>query len=259
MSSPKAIGSSLTVFLVSDLAQSQANYRDVLGFSVTDWWAERDGLSGLALKLQQAAKPEDVRPNAPAAGSSIGVDVYAYVDNWAQLDSMIKEFKEKGAHIAQEIVTYPDGGPWKEFIVRDPDGYAIAFGGVDGRPGGRRSPLKPHIGGVTLWVRDLDTAVERYAKLLDLNVSEHDRYFGHLHVFKLENGTDLTLDSNGMENVPVNCHGPVLFSVHTDDIYAAREHAESLGFKVVYGIARHPGMSYFNIRDEDGNVITVIQ
>ena len=47
--------------------------------------------------------------------------------------------------------------------------------------------------------------------------------------------------------------------VHTDDIDAAYDHAVSLGFEVVFGIARYPGMSFFNIRDEDGNILTVTQ
>jgi catechol 2,3-dioxygenase-like lactoylglutathione lyase family enzyme len=242
MASPKVMGSSLAVLVVKDLARSQSYYRDVLGFNVTDWWVERDGLSGLAFKLLQAKTPEDVRPNAAAEGQTIGVDIYVYVDNWTHLESLLKEFQEKGAYVAQEIVTHPDGGPWKEFIISDPDGYSFAFGGVDGRPGGRRSPLIPHIGSVVLFVRNLEKAVDRYARLLDLNVNESDRYFGHMHSFKLENGTDISLDSNGVENVPILERGPVLFGVHTDDIDAAETHAISLGFEVVYGIMRYPGM-----------------
>ncbi|MBP1989325.1 VOC family protein [Paenibacillus eucommiae] len=261
MANPRAIGSTLPVLMVSDLARSHEYYRNVLGFNVTDWWVERDGLNGFALKMFQADHVDDVRPNTPAKGAAIGVDVYAYVDTWDQLESLLKEFKGKGADIAQDIVTYPDGGPWKEFIVRDPDGYAFAFGGVDGRPGGRRSPLRPHISGVTLWVRNLDAAAERYAKLLDLNVSPEDRYFGHMHVFHLENGTDLALDSNGMEHIPVPppAPGPVLFTIHTDDIDAAHDFVIPLGFEIVYGIKHFPGMAFFNMRDEDGNILTIVQ
>lgn len=131
MSDRKIITQSLAVLLVSDLARSQAYYRDVLGFTVTDWWVERDGLEALAIKLLQAAHPEDVRPNAPAAGHSTGVDIQAYVGSWAGLEALYAEFKAKGADIVQDIILYPDGGPWKEFMIRDPDGYTVAFGGIE--------------------------------------------------------------------------------------------------------------------------------
>lgn len=131
----KQISSSLSVLMVSDLPRSQQYYRDVLGFSVTDWWAERDGLTGLALKLLQAPDDGAVHPNAPEKGSDLGVDVYAYVENWAELDRLYDEFTSKGAAIAREPVVYADGGPWKEFVVSDPDGYHLAFGGTDGARG----------------------------------------------------------------------------------------------------------------------------
>jgi predicted enzyme related to lactoylglutathione lyase len=260
MAAPKAIGSSLTVLMVSDLARSQAFYRDVFGFDVNEWWAERDGLRGLALKLFQAADPADVKPNAPKLGTDVGVDVQVYVDTWADLEMLYKEFKEKGADIAQDIVTYEGGGPWKEFVVRDPDGYAFAFGGVDGRPGGRRSPIRSHVSSVTLWVRDLDVAVPMYADLLDIPDWFGKRY-GQLHVFELENGTGLMLDANGMADIKVPEPAPVApqFSVNTDDIEAARVYAEKLGFSIIFGIERNMYVSYFNCRDVDGNVLTVCQ
>ncbi|RKN71904.1 VOC family protein [Paenibacillus ginsengarvi] len=263
MAKPKTIGSSLTVLLAHDLAKSQAYYRDVLGFDVTDWWAERDGLSGLALKLLQAASPEDVRPKAPARGQTIGVDIYAYVDTWAQLEALLAEFREKGAIIAQDIVTYPEGGPWKEFIVRDPDGYSMAFGGVDGRPGGRRSPVRPHIGAVWLTVRDLDRAVRRYAALLDLNVNPKDRQEGGWHLFKLENGTDLLLQAEAGRGdaSDVSREERLLqsFTVYTDNIDAAYDFALSAGFEADGGIVRTPGEVSFRIRDEDNHTVIVVQ
>jgi predicted enzyme related to lactoylglutathione lyase len=260
MATPKGIGSSLSVLMVSDLARSKTFYREVLGFEVNDWWVERDGLRGLALKLFQANDPADVQPNAPMAGATVGVDVQVYVDTWADLEKLYKEFKEKGAEIARDITTYEDGGPWKEFIVRDTDGYAFAFGGVDGRPGGRRSPIRPHISGVTLWVSNLDAAVERYADLLDISDWDSKRY-GHLHVFELENGTGLMLDSNGVTAKPITEPLPIApqFTVNTDNIDAARAHAEKLGFKVILGIERYTQVSFFNIRDIDGNVLMVCQ
>lgn len=259
MAKPKTIGASLTVLLVGDAAKSQAYYRDVLGFDVTDWWAERDGLNGLALKLLQAASPEDVRPKAPARGQSVGVDIYAYVDTWAQLDALFKEFKEKGALIAQDIVTYPEGGPWKEFVVRDPDGYGIAFGGVDGRPGGMYSTVRPHIGSVSVRVRDLERAAERYARLLDLNPGQADRSMDGLRLFRLESGTDLVLEFAGTGDGPVSRQDAAMFTLHTESIETAYAFAVDAGFEAVSGIERSGLTASFRLRDDDGNVLTVVQ
>lgn len=252
------IGSSLTALMVSDAKRSQQFYREVLGFDVTDWWAQRDGLQGIALKLLQASDPSDVRPNPAEKGGTRPYDVYAYVENWTALDSLYEEFRSKGAVISGEPVIYADGGPWKEFIVQDPDGYNLAFGGIDGRKS--HCFVQSHIDSVFLWVRNLDESVQLYAKFMGLEVREQDR-FGHLHMFNLANGTTLILDSNGMENVPVPefAPGPVLFKVSASDLEGAYRHAQELGFQIVYGIVHFPAVSFFNIRDSDGNIITVSQ
>lgn len=253
---PKQISSSLTVLSVADLARSREYYREILGFDVTDWWAQRDGLTGIALKLHQAPDPSHVHPNAPEPGADIGIDVAAYVDNWAALDSLYDEFKAKGAFIAQEPVVYADGGPWKEFVIADPDGYHLAFGGIDGSRA--HCSIDPHIQSVFVWVRDLDRAAYRYSKLMGLEVREQDRY-DHLHVFQLDDGTALILDSNGMKDVRVAENGPVLFKLNTYHIDQAAKEAQEIGFEVIYGIQRLPNVSYFNIRDEDGNVVMICQ
>ncbi|MFD0694397.1 VOC family protein [Paenibacillus sp. GCM10027628] len=252
----RQISSSLTAFMVSDLERSKQFYREVLGFDVTDWWAVRDGLQGLALKLLQAPTPQDVKPNPPENEGARAFDVYAYTDDWTSLDSLYEEFRNKGAVISGEPVVMPDFGPWKEFIVQDPDGYHIAFGGVDGRKA--NSFVQDHVDSVFLWVRNLDKSVKLYAALLGLEIREQDRY-GHLHMFNLSNGTGLILDSNGMSEIPVPEVGPVLFKMSTVDIEGAHRHALELGFQVIYGIARYPQVSFFNIRDDDGNIITISQ
>jgi predicted enzyme related to lactoylglutathione lyase len=252
----KQIGSSLTVFMATDLERSKQYYREVLGFDVTDWWAQRDGLQGLALKLLQAPAGAGATPNPPEAGSDTGVDVYAYVEDWTALDQLYSEFMSKGAIIAREPVVYADGGPWKEFIVEDPDGYHLAFGGIDGSRA--HCSIDPYINAVFLWVRNLDRAVGLYSQLMGLEVREQDRY-GHLHLFRLDNNTHFILDSNGMEDVPVPEKGPVLFKLNTKDIDKAREEAVKLGYEVVHGIVHLPPVSYFNIRDEDGNILMVSQ
>ncbi|MBM7565912.1 VOC family protein [Paenibacillus sacheonensis] len=252
----KQIGSSLSVLTVSDLARSRQYYREVLGFDVTDWWAERDGLNGMALKLHQAPEGFTPVPNPPEAGADTGVDVQGYTDTWAGLDSLYEEFKSKGAAFAREPVVYPDFGPWKEFVVEDPDGYHLAFGGIDGARA--HASIEPRIDAGIVWVRDLERAVERYGKLIGMQAREEDRY-GHLHLFRLDNGTSLMLDSNGMESVPVRENGAPQLKLSTHDIERAKSEALQHGFEIALDIQRLPSVSYFNIRDEDGNVLTITQ
>ncbi|MEH7305833.1 VOC family protein [Neobacillus drentensis] len=129
----KQIHSSLKVLLVSDLERSKTFYRDVLGCEVTDWWAIRDGYTGLGVKLLQANSLEDVCPNKPAKGDmQVAYDIYCYVENWTELDELYTEFKEKRATIVIEPWIDSDSGPWKEFAIVDPDNYCIAFGGTNG-------------------------------------------------------------------------------------------------------------------------------
>lgn len=128
----RQIHSSLKVLLVSNLEKSKQYYRNVLGCEVTDWWVIRDGFTGLGIKLLQANSPEDVRPNSFSKGSSQPVpDIYCYVENWAALDDLYIEFKEKAAIFVIEPWIDEEVGPWKEFAIFDPDNYCIAFGGTN--------------------------------------------------------------------------------------------------------------------------------
>jgi lactoylglutathione lyase len=129
----KQIHSSLKVLLVSDLERSMKFYEEVLGCEVTEWWAIRDGFTGLGIKLLQANTLEDIKPNKPAKGSNLPApDIYCYVENWKALDELYEEFKGKGAKIVIEPWIDAESGPWKEFAIVDPDNYRIAFGGTDG-------------------------------------------------------------------------------------------------------------------------------
>ncbi|WP_318152585.1 VOC family protein [Paenibacillus terricola] len=116
------IENSLTVLLVSDLARSQAYYSEAFGCDVNDFWAIRDDFA-LGFKLIQAESIEDVRPNRNHWNT------YAYVRTHGELDTLFEELKSNGANIAAEPVEIEfDWGVWKEFSVKDPDGYVIGFG-----------------------------------------------------------------------------------------------------------------------------------
>ncbi|PKR83958.1 VOC family protein [Heyndrickxia camelliae] len=118
---------SLTVLIVSDLEKSRAFYRDVLGCEVTDWWAIRNDFLKLGFKLLQAKEKQAITPNS--SKNDIIWDAYAYADDFAALDQLHNEWKQKGAKIVQEpLVTQFDWGMWKEFAVQDPDGYILGVG-----------------------------------------------------------------------------------------------------------------------------------
>ncbi|MBB6690447.1 VOC family protein [Cohnella xylanilytica] len=119
---------SVQVLVVSDLARSKAYYQDVLGCEVNDFWAVRDDFR-LGFKLIEGKSAEDVRPNRIGDGQEKVWDTYAYVETHDDLDELYEELKSKGAILHQKPEVYEfDWGVWKEFSVKDPDQYVIAFG-----------------------------------------------------------------------------------------------------------------------------------
>ncbi|WP_314591287.1 sigma-70 family RNA polymerase sigma factor [Paenibacillus terrigena] len=130
------IKNALQVRLVLNLDEAKTYYHQILGFTVDDWGhVERDGVGFL---LQQAKEPSDVRPNNQPAknsyphdwpGPTSSWDTYAYSD-YDGVQVLFEEFVSRGA-----VIAYPpqieDMGDkkWKEFAVKDLDGYVIVFGG----------------------------------------------------------------------------------------------------------------------------------
>ncbi|TYP74651.1 VOC family protein [Paenibacillus methanolicus] len=134
----KALGKTIQVRLVSDLARSQAYYRDQLGCLVDDWGhAERDEMIVI---LQQAASAQDVRPNAVSAkrsnyptdweGPEYGWDTFVHM-GWEELSAYVEEVRGRGARIAIEPFIGAHGGwEFKNAYVLDPDGYSIVLGAM---------------------------------------------------------------------------------------------------------------------------------
>ncbi len=111
-------------FYVRDVQKSAVYYSDKLGF-VHDLFrgdppyfcqTRRDGMT---VMLALAEDPTKVRPN-----SKDGEAWDAYV-TIADSESLFQELKERGAEIVYEpSVTFYGH---REFAVRDPDGYIMAF------------------------------------------------------------------------------------------------------------------------------------
>lgn len=123
--------------LVSDLQQSKEYYKQALGCKVDGWGHAEREQPQLGFILYQAENPHDVLPNRKPRkipypknweGPLTGCDTYAYTE-WELLDGLLEEFRANQAIIHYEIKVEDQGDMlWKEFGVRDPDGYVILFG-----------------------------------------------------------------------------------------------------------------------------------
>ena len=117
-----------TVLLVDDVQVAGDYYQDKLGFEVTYFdknpshyaYANR-GEVWMHFACFPDAGPE---PNSVAVPPDM-FDAYVYVDD---VDALHAELAERGAEIIG-VVTDTDYG-CREFRVRDPDGYILAFGKV---------------------------------------------------------------------------------------------------------------------------------
>jgi catechol 2,3-dioxygenase-like lactoylglutathione lyase family enzyme len=112
-------------FVVSDVVRAAEHYRDKLGFEIAGYFAKppvfamvrRDGLE---IHLGKSA-----HGNAAPGGAhrEEGVDAYIWVDG---VDQLYEELERRGAEILEGPVQRIYG--CREIVVRDPDGFKIAFG-----------------------------------------------------------------------------------------------------------------------------------
>jgi uncharacterized glyoxalase superfamily protein PhnB len=113
-----------TVLLVDDVGVAVEYYRDALGFEAWPWeedpeqygYARRDNC------YLHFAHYAGGRPNSVAAPSDM-FDAYVWVDD---PDLLHAEVAERGADVIQPPVDQDYG--LREFRVRDPHGYILAFG-----------------------------------------------------------------------------------------------------------------------------------
>jgi catechol 2,3-dioxygenase-like lactoylglutathione lyase family enzyme len=117
-----------TVLLVDDVATALDYYRDKLGFEGHAWevnpthygYASR-GDCYVHFACFADAGP---RPNSETVPPDM-FDLYIYVDD---VEALHAELLERGADILNGPVTTAYG--MREFRVRDPEGYVLAFGKV---------------------------------------------------------------------------------------------------------------------------------
>ena len=112
-------------FFVRDVRRSAEWYRDALGFTFDRFWGTEQNFcmvrrDGLTVMLCQTPDDAKISPNA-ADGEAW--DAYVWV---ADAERLFGEFKAKAVDVVYEpSVTFYDN---REFAVKDPDGYVLAFG-----------------------------------------------------------------------------------------------------------------------------------
>lgn len=108
--------SAATVFRVSDLDASLAQYRDLFGFSEEFRFGHYAGIKRGAVSLHLADRSDFDRPIG-------GGTIYVFCD---AVDGYYAELKAKGAAVKSEPKDYPYG--MRDFTVADRDGNQLSFG-----------------------------------------------------------------------------------------------------------------------------------
>ena len=115
-----------TVLLVEDVRRATDYYRDALGFDVELYdripdhygYAQRDGCHVHFACFEGVA----ARPNSEVVPPDM-FDAYFWVDD---VERMFADVAERGAEVGHGPVD--QGYGLREFRVRDPEGYILAFG-----------------------------------------------------------------------------------------------------------------------------------
>jgi catechol 2,3-dioxygenase-like lactoylglutathione lyase family enzyme len=115
-------------FLVDDVFATAAFYRDVLGFTFDEFFGdppsftivERDDVR-IMFRQMGPPRPPVARPNRSVMDETF--DAYIYVSN---IDQLATELRAKKADIVEgPIARVYD---MRELVVRDCNGYVLAFG-----------------------------------------------------------------------------------------------------------------------------------
>lgn len=124
--SAKQIQGLAPYFIVKDLAASVDYYHTALGFSQPRLWGQppvfaMPSREGFIVMLKQADPDMTIVPNGSQEECW---DAYFWI---ADADALFAEMKANGATIEYAPCIQEAYG-MKEFAVRDPDGYILAFG-----------------------------------------------------------------------------------------------------------------------------------
>ncbi|PYI53433.1 VOC family protein [Paenibacillus flagellatus] len=238
----------------ADLRRSAEWYGELLGWPVAEERLNRGPvyrfeLPGTALVLDNGSfdEPDPGKRAAPQPLVMLACD---------DIDAAYDYIRTKA-----EPLSEPVRGPGTAFFdFRAPDGRVYRVGrpedGDDGKPApDSASPVRPRIGGVFINVRDMKASAAWISELLDvpLRAEETD---DSIYVIPNVRGADLMLDDNRARRGET-FEIPLMFDC--TDIDAAYAHAASRGMSVFQPIERHGDVSFFTLRDPDGNLVMVCQ
>ena len=115
-------------FLVDDVFATAEHYRDVLGFTFDQFFGEPPGFTivsrddvRIMLRQVRPARPPAARPNRTVMDETF--DTYVYVSN---VDELAAELRARKADIVEGPVDRIYN--MRELLVRDCNGYVLAFG-----------------------------------------------------------------------------------------------------------------------------------
>ena len=103
---------------VSDIRETQAYYRDVLGFKIAWIWREEYGaVYNGRTEIFFSREEGEIRP----------VCCFVRVDN---ADEVLAVYRERGVKIVEEIASHPYG--MREFSIEDNNGHRFRIGHSEG-------------------------------------------------------------------------------------------------------------------------------
>ncbi|GGD21592.1 VOC family protein [Pontibacillus salipaludis] len=120
-----------------------------------------------------------------------------------------------------------------------------------------KSPIHNSVNTMFVPVSDLQTSAKWYSDLLgqEFNPSEVEE---PVYNMKIDHYTGVLLDSGPPdEKQKVTPSAHPLFNFHTDDIDASYQYIKELEYSITSNITRFEDLSFFTIKDPDGNIIMI--
>jgi uncharacterized glyoxalase superfamily protein PhnB len=103
---------------VADVRETQAYYRDVLGFKIAWIWREEYGaVYNGTTEIYFAREEGQIHPSCS----------FVRVEN---ADAVLASYRERGAKIVEEIASHPYG--MREFSIEDNNGHRFRIGHSEG-------------------------------------------------------------------------------------------------------------------------------
>ena len=113
-------------FVVSDVVKTAEYYRDVLGFKILDYFLDPPVFRMVTRKNEVEIHFGTLDRKTGDSNDSerkVGLDAYVWVTD---IDEIFRELRARGAEIVEGPVNRSYGK--REFVVRDCNGFKIAFG-----------------------------------------------------------------------------------------------------------------------------------